>query len=466
MNEKDRNRTLVVLFAGVLMGALDIAIVGPALPAIQHQFGLDARAGAWIFTGYVLANLIATPLMARLSDQFGRRAVYLADVGLFALGSLVVVASATNAGWFWMLMLGRFIQGFGAGGIFPVASAVIGDAFPAETRGRALGLIGSVFGLAFLLGPFLGGLLLGFGWWWLFAINLPVAAVVIWLAWRVLPSRPTLTETRFDWLGMTTLSVALTTLALGLLNIEATHLASSLVSTTVWPWLLASLLAWVALIRIERAAVNPVFPTHLFSRRQLRIGFLLTAGAGFGEASLVFLPTLAVAALGLSVTTASFMSLPVVLAMSVGSPLAGRLLDAIGSRTVILVGVATMAVGMFSLSLTSGTWAGFIISGLLIGLGLSALLGAPVRYVALSETTAQDRSAAQGMVTNFTSIGMLIGGALVGAAATTATGAAGYNAAFALVGWVSVGLWLASLALKRRQVEAGSPQRETESTNA
>jgi MFS family permease len=85
MDDKQRNRTLAVLFVGVLMGALDIAIVGPALPAIQAEFGLDTRAASWIFSGYVLANLIGTPLMAKLSDLYGRRAIYVLDVALFAL---------------------------------------------------------------------------------------------------------------------------------------------------------------------------------------------------------------------------------------------------------------------------------------------------------------------------------------------------------------------------------------------
>ena len=146
MHERQRNTVLAVLFLGVLMGALDIAIVGPALPVIGAEFGLDSRGLSWVFTLYVLGNLIGTPLMAKLSDRFGRRNVYMLDVGLFAAGSLVVALSH-GTGAFWLLLAGRAIQGLGAGGIFPVASAVIGDTFPPEKRGSALGLIGAVFGL-------------------------------------------------------------------------------------------------------------------------------------------------------------------------------------------------------------------------------------------------------------------------------------------------------------------------------
>ena len=167
MNDKQRNQTLGVLFVGVLMGALDIAIIGPAMPAIEAEFGLNPRQLPWLFSIYVLMQMISTPLMAKLSDFYGRRAIYILDVAIFLIGSIVVAASHGSGLWL-MLLAGRAIQGLGAGGIFPVASAVIGDTFPPDKRGRALGLIGAVFGLAFLIGPVIGGLLLGFGWQWLF----------------------------------------------------------------------------------------------------------------------------------------------------------------------------------------------------------------------------------------------------------------------------------------------------------
>ena len=155
-DNRARNRILLVLFIGVLMGALDIAIVAPALPTLQAFFGVNDRILAWTFTIYVLFDLIGTPLMAKLSDISGRRTIYVLDVLLFAGGSLVVALSPSFA----CAADGPGAARVGAGGIFPVASAVIGDTFPPEKRGGALGLIGAVFGLAFLVGPILGGVLL------------------------------------------------------------------------------------------------------------------------------------------------------------------------------------------------------------------------------------------------------------------------------------------------------------------
>ena len=313
MEKSARNRVLAVLFVGVLMGALDIAIIGPALPAIQAEFDLGPRQLPWIFTIYVLMQMISTPLMAKLSDYFGRRAIYVLDIALFAAGSVVVALSHGTGLWL-LLLAGRAIQGVGAGGIFPVASAVIGDTFPAAERGRALGLIGAVFGLAFILGPVLGGLLLGLGWQWLFLLNLPLAAGVVVAGWRLLPRTRLLSAGRFDVAGMTALGVALATLTYGLNEFDPDNALASLGAPAVWISLALSVLAWIAVVLIERRAENPVFPVRLLASRQLAVAFAITAGAGLGEASTVFLPLLAVLSLGVSSATGSYLLLPLVVA--------------------------------------------------------------------------------------------------------------------------------------------------------
>ena len=248
-----RNRILLVLFLGVLMGALDIAIVGPALHSIQNTFDVDERAIAWTFTIYVLFNLVGTPLMAKLSDVFGRRSIYVLDVTIFALGSLLVAASSS----FGMLLVGRSVQGLGAGGIFPVASAVIGDTFPPEKRGSALGLIGAVFGIAFIVGPILGGVLLLLGWQALFVVNLPIAAAVIMLSLRWLPTTRSQRRRAFDWPGMAALGSLLAALAYGVNQIDTRHFLASLATPGVWAPLLAAAVLLPVFWLVERRAQAP-----------------------------------------------------------------------------------------------------------------------------------------------------------------------------------------------------------------
>jgi MFS family permease len=444
------NRLLTVLFIGVLMAALDIAVVGPALPAIRADFGVSDRTLSWIFTLYVLFNLIGTPLMAKLSDIFGRRAIYAADVGLFAAGSLVVILAPA----FGVLLAGRAIQGLGAGGIFPVASAVIGDAFPPHKRGAALGLIGAVFGLAFIIGPVLGGLLLLVGWRWIFVINLPTAAVVLLLSLRWLPGGQMGARAPFDIAGMLTLGLLLAGLAFGINKIDTAHLVPSLASWRVWPFLALAVVLVPVFWQLELQGQDPVIHPGLFGTRQLRLAEFLALGAGMGEAALVFLPALAVAAFSVSDSSASFMLMPVVLSMSFGSPLAGRLLDRFGSKAVILGGTGLLAAGMLALGSGPGSLGLFYANEVLLGLGLSALLGAPVRYIMINEAPEQERAAAQGVITIFGSVGQLMSAAMVGAVAASAGGGqAGYLNAYLAIGLISLVLVLATLGLKGRSAE-------------
>lgn len=459
-DKRTRNRLLLVLFVGVLMGALDIAIVGPALPAIQADFQVDDRALAWVFTIYVLANLVGTPLMAKLSDVFGRRSIYVLDVALFAAGSLVVALSPGYD----VLLAGRAIQGLGAGGIFPVASAVIGDTFPLEKRGSALGMIGAVFGVAFLIGPILGGvILLLLNWHWLFLVNLPIAAALIAASLRMLPTAPAQIRRPFDWAGMIVIGVLLTALTYGLNQVDTENLAASLGSVEVWGSLLLALLLLPLFVVVERRAADPVLHLSLFASRQAALANLFAAGSGLAEAGVVFVPALLVAAFGVAESTASFMLLPVVLVMAVGSPLAGQMLDRFGSRAVVFSGSSLLTLGLAAVGLLPITTVNFYVAAPLVGFGLSFLLGAPLRYIMLNEAPRSQRAAAQGALALFTRVGQLLGGALVGAvAASRGGGVAGYQDAFVLVGVVCLVLVIAAFGLKRRAEELATVRRNEE----
>lgn len=454
-DSRARNRLLSVLFLGVLMAALDIAIVGPALPVMQADFGVDERALAWVFAIYVLFTLIGTPLMAKLSDSFGRRSIYTLDVAVFALGSLLV-ALAPNFAW---LLVGRAVQGLGAGGIIPVAIAVIGDTFPVEQRGRALGLIGAVFGIAFLLGPLLGGVLLIFGWPWLFLINLPVAALVIGLGYTLLPAGRPAERSPFDWAGTLVLTALLSSLAFGLNQIDTDRLAASLRSVTVWPFLVGALFLLPIFRQVERRAADPILSLDLFRSRQITLAAGLAAGAGLSETAVVFVPALLVTTFGFSSSAASLLLLPMVLAMAVASPLSGRALDRSGSRLVVLVGTSLIGSALLIEALFVNSLVAFGIFSLLFGSGIGILLSAALRYIVLNEAPLSERAAAQGVLTVFTGIGQLVGSVLVGAVIGSIGGPAGYRTAYLLVAAVMLLLTISALGLKSRAAELATVER-------
>ena len=449
---------LAVLFAGVLMGALDISIIGPALPAIQRSYAIGERSMTWLFSIYILFNVVGTPLLAKLSDRFGRRAVFNSAVALFGIGSIGVALAPS----FGFILAARALQGFGAGGIFPVASAVVGESFPVEKRGSVLGLIGAVWGLAFIIGPILGMVVLSVAsWHWLFLINIPVAILIVIFGWKVLPRVHHDSGKKVDWAGLALTTAFLGALTLALSGIDTRDALRSLVGPGVLPFALAALLLAVPLWLVESRAEDPVIRPSLFSRRQLRLAYILSIGAGFGEAIIVFVPTLGLAGLGgYGITTgnSSLLLFPVVLALAIASPLIGRIVDKAGPRPVIIAGVVLMSLGMLFFKLFPTSLFPFIVAGALVGIGLAGLLGSPVRYLTLSETSDMERSSAQALVSLSASFGQLVAAALTGAIAQSgiAAGGAGaraaaYGNAFLLISALGIPLFAAALMVKKWQ---------------
>jgi EmrB/QacA subfamily drug resistance transporter len=443
-------RVLALLFVGVLMGALDLAIVGPALPAMKADFLMNDRQLSWLFNVYVLCQLVSAPLLAKMSDRYGRRSVYVFSVSFFAIGSLLLVLSPSAE----FLMVGRAIQGFGAGGIFPVAAAIIGDTFPPEKRGGALGLMGAVFGLAFLIGPVLGGILLQFSWHWLFLINLPIAVVLIVFALKLLPGSGAAEHKPFDWSGALILSAGLTALAVAVTNLDSADVAASLQALNVWPFLIMLAILVPVFWRIENRAVDPIVKPSFFDSSQIRLTVIIAAGIGTVESGSVFFPSLAVVALGVTESTAAWLMLPSVLAMTVASPLVGKMLYSVGSKLIVQGGLILVFVGVFIYGFVPLTTTWFIVGGIISGIGLAGLLGAPLRYILLNEAQEGDRAAAQGLLTVFLAVGQLLGAAIVGGvAASKGGGVEGYQSAFLVLATLTGIITVVAAALKSKVAE-------------
>jgi MFS family permease len=444
-------RLLPVLFIGVFMSALDTAVIGPAIPALRAAFGVDNREVGLVMSVYILFSLCSTALMANLSDRFGRRPVYLASVSCFALGSLLIAASPR----FWMIIVSRAIQGVGAGGITPTASAVVGDAFPPAERGRALGLIGATYGMAFVLGPPLAASILVFlSWHWIFLANLPIAAVILYLGARALPvRRPARDQRPLDLAGIAATFTLLACFVLGI-----TRLADPFAGTTLWPWFLAAAAILVGvLVRIERGAPLPVIPLFLFRKRQLATAYFLTIGAGFGIGAVIFLTSIAAFAYGVPAKQTGFVLLPLVIFSMLGSVGAGRLLNRLGPRGLILGGFALLAVGYGATAVTAyGLWA-FLAASVPAGLGIGIVVGGALRSIAIDEAPLEVRGAAQGLINICTAIGTLLSAAAISAVADFGGGrAAGFSVAYWMVAALMVGMLIVTLTLRKDRPTASS----------
>src|SRR5437879_9685968 len=264
-----RTRTQIVIgvMLGLFLAALDQTVVGTALPRIVTDLrGNDIY--TWAFTAYILTATISGPIYGKLSDLFGRRPILLFAVSVFLIGSLLSGLSQEM----WQFVAFRGIQGLGAGALFPVALAVIGDMFDASERGKYQGLVGGIFGLSSVIGPAIGGVITdSVGWHWVFFVNLPLGAIVFAVIWRALPTfRPSAARPKIDYLGASILAAALVPFLVGLTNKQSGNWSDPGVGGLIILGLaIAAIFVWV-----ESRAAEPLIPLGLFRNRSFTISVI------------------------------------------------------------------------------------------------------------------------------------------------------------------------------------------------
>ena len=435
----------LLLFA-VFLTSLDLSIIGPALNTVGALWTVSERTLSWGVSIYSLMSLVGIPLLARTSDLLGRRLVLISAMVIFVIGS-VVVAQAPGFEW---LLVGRAVQGFGAGGITPVVVALIGDTMPRERQAPALGMIGAMLGLGFIVGPALGGILLHFSWRLLFLINLPLGAVVVAAMARGLPTGKPAGGIRMDWPGLVLLTASFGLLALGINRLDIRNLAASFASITVWPLFAANLVLLPLFYANERRASHPIINPGLLRMRRIIVTNLMSFGAGLGLISIQFIPRMAKLAFGANDANASLMLVPAAVTFVVASFVVGSLLKKIGPlRVLAIFGILfTAGLVVFAANLDH-LWA-FYAGTILLSFGLAGVTGPSLRYIINMETANQERGAAQALLLNVQLIGQLTGAALIGAfAASWGGGLRGYSIIFLLLAGEALVMTVLTAALKR-----------------
>ncbi|MBV9148514.1 MAG: MFS transporter, partial [Candidatus Eremiobacteraeota bacterium] len=366
---------------------------------------------------------------------YGRRGIYIACITIFALGSVLAVAAPSFA----IFLLARAIQAIGAGGIFPVATAAIGDAVPAQRRGAALGLVAATWGLAAVIGPLAGGVITHFvSWRWIFAANFPLAVLVIALARKYITTLAPHLRDNLDWVGLALLLAALWGFSFGL-------------TQNIVPCVIGGALALVLLALWEAQTAAPLLPIALFTSRNLALTYGIELLIGVLEGSLFFVPTVLVAAQHMNFAAAGAIAALGALVFVIVIPLAGRALDRFGARSVLLAGATCTAIGLVGFAFAFYSLATSIAAIIVAGIGFGALLGAPTRYLITAEAPEQRRATALGLLSQFLIFGQIIGGSLTGGfvkfAGAPLSGFRDAYAAFAIIGALAA---LLTLALQDR----------------
>ncbi len=407
--------SLPLLFSALLLvmllAALDQTIVSTALPTIVGEFG-GLEKLSWVVTAYLLSSTIVVPLYGKFGDLFGRKIVLQIAILLFLLGS-VLCGLAQNMT---QLIMMRALQGLGGGGLLVVTLAVVGDVIPPAERGRYQGLFGGVFGLATVVGPLIGGLLVQhFSWRWIFYINLPLGLFALLVIGTVFQSQVNRVRHEIDFLGAGYLAMALTCIIL-FTSQGGTVMAWS--DGQLWCILAFGLVSLGGFIYEERLAGEPIIPLGLFRNRTFvlcgLIGFIVGMSL-FG--SVTFLPLYLQVVKGSTPSQAGMQLLPLMGGLMVSSIISGRIISKRGKYRLFPIVGTLCALGAMTLlgTLTNNTPVQQLYLYLcLLGLGLGMVMQVMI-LAAQNSVEPRHIGVATSSATLFRSIGGSIGVAVFGA---------------------------------------------------
>jgi EmrB/QacA subfamily drug resistance transporter len=466
--------TLAVLATAALAYALSQTMVAPALPEIQRELHTSATSVTWVLTVYLLTASIATPVIGRLGDMYGKERMLVVTLLGFAAGSLVAALSHSIE----LLVAGRAIQGIG-GAVFPLAFGIIRDEFPREKVASGIGLISATFGIGGGGGLVLAGVITDhLGYEWIFWLALVAVAIAIVATFLYVPESPVKAPAKIDWAGTALMSLGLGSLLLAVSEGNnwgwTSALTIGLISAA-----LAVLAVWVY---VERHVPEPLVDMRMMQRRGVWTTNLTAFLVGFGMfSSFVLIPQFVETPLstgfgfGASVTAAGLFLLPSTMVMLIAGPGSGLLGTRYGSRVPLLMGtlLASTAFGFLALA-HAEHWQVYFASALMgagIGLSFAAMANLIVEAVQPTET-----GVATGMNTIMRTVGGAIGGQLAASlvaghviAGTGLPAETGYTEAFALSALAMLLAFAAALAIPGRRAAALAarlPQRRSEPADA
>jgi EmrB/QacA subfamily drug resistance transporter len=380
-----------VVVLGAIMSILDITVVNVALPTFQVEFGtpgnpLPYSTVAWTVTAYTLALATVIPLTGWAADRFGTKRLYMTALLLFTLGSVL----CASAGTIEALIGFRVLQGLGGGMLMPLGMTIMTRAAGPARMGRLMAILGVPMLLGPIFGPILGGWLIeNYSWHWIFLINLPIGAVAIVYAWRVLASdRPEPSES-FDWVGMALMSPGLALFLYGISSIpgEGTFFSSKvIVPGTIGLLMVIGFVFWS--FRPE----HPLLDLRLFKNRNLTVSIItmfLFAAAFFG--GLLLVPTYFQQVRGETALQAGWLMAVQGLGAMITMPIAGALMDKFPVGRIVPFGLVLIIGGMYALTqLTATTSYAYILPVLFVmGLGMGATM-MPLMTSALKTLTSHE----------------------------------------------------------------------------
>ncbi|HEY1251086.1 MAG TPA: DHA2 family efflux MFS transporter permease subunit [Thermoanaerobaculia bacterium] len=407
---------LAATILGSAMAFIDMTVVNVALPVLQTSLNTSVAGAQWIVEAYALALSSLVLVGGTLADRYGRRRTFTIGAVVFAAASLAC-ALAPGIAW---IVAARGLQGIGAALLLPSSLALLGAAFPARSRGRAVGTWSALTTVASGSGPLLGGWLVqAVSWRAVFFLNLPFAAAVLLITLQRVPESRNSSASRLDWSGALLVTLGLGALVYGLIEAPTAGWGDP----RVWGPVAAGAAALAAFVAVERRSRDPMVSPELFRVRTFTAANLLTLFLYAALSGvLFFLPFALIQARGYSAAEAGAAILPLVVLISLLSPVAGRFADRVGPRLPLTVGplVASAGFVLLALARSGSPYAVSVLPGLsVLGLGM-AIVVAPLTAAVLNAAGAKRSGAASGINNAVARVAGLLAIAVFGIAATAA----------------------------------------------
>jgi EmrB/QacA subfamily drug resistance transporter len=339
---------LWALVLGFFMILVDSTIVSVATPAILTDLKSDVGSVVWVTSAYLLAYAVPLLITGRLGDRIGPKKLYLTGLAVFTLASVWCGLTGTIE----MLIVARVFQGLGASMMTPQTMAVITRIFPPNERGRAMSLWGATAGVATLVGPILGGVLVdGLGWQWIFFVNAPIGVIAFVLAVRLVPDLPT-HEHKFDLIGVALSTIGLFCLVFGIQEGQRYNWGQIRGPISVWSLIITGLLVIaIFLVWQSRNRGEPLLPLSLFKDRNFSLANTAITTVGFGITAMAFpLMLYAQTVRGLSPIRSALLLVPMAVIAGALSPFVGRLTDRANPRFIAGFGLLCCSASLFWLS--------------------------------------------------------------------------------------------------------------------